>query len=321
MLSHDHTIRKTLFGIAVMALVLLSSTETLGQAGPDPNAGPGPNGAPNNPPPPPAPSPLEFFGNWDLGEIPPGVTLKLEYTASNGCEKFEFQPVEFHYPFEDAKPGMPGYIPLDGPLDVSVKFGQPDLVNLEMGYPLPPPPPPGSPPPKPQVPVDPSNPNNCVSHWGILKVVHPYDYSWESLPNGDSLLHQCLPAEEHYLVTLCLLPYYSGPPGGGSKAKKPRQPARKLPLGLVSPDGSACSNLWYFGVFHPSPPINTPQDCAVYIRAEAHNLFDKLLAPYRAKDAAAWAWVPTGAAIDQLTVEQILIIKSLVFDALAKLAP
>jgi hypothetical protein len=73
-------------------------------------------------------------------------------------------------------------------------------------------------------------------------------------------------------------------------------------------------------VFTPSGQIRTPEDCAAYIRAEAHNLFDKLLAPYRAANPADWAWVPTGAAIDQLTVEQILTIKNLVFDALGMFA-
>jgi len=66
---------------------------------------------------------------------------------------------------------------------------------------------------------------------------------------------------------------------------------------------------------------NSPQDCADYIRAQVHDLFDRALAPYRIENPAQWAWAPAGAAIDTLKLEQIPGLKKHALEALEKVAP
>lgn len=296
------------------------------------------NGAPANQPPdaapagqPPAPAPANpstavTVGTWDLGNIVPGVNYSMHYTLNNGC--VPDQPVTFTYPGS--------IIPIDGPENVTVpgtggNLAPMKIVDMDLEFPPVPPgpasyqwtglgwqaiPPENVPPP----PEDPAAPT-CQNVAGSLVALHK-QVQWDTPAQGGMLITTCLPVKENWQVVLCL---YNQPAansgGGGGGPQKPRQPAKKIPPGSSPPDGSTCSNLWYFDVFVPSGPIRSPQDCAAYIRAQAHDLFDRVLAPYRNLNPAQWAWAPAGTAIDQLTVEQILALKKRVFEALENVTP
>lgn len=302
--------------LAAALLPLAAVHERTPQAGQPQNGAPNgqaPNGAPTDLP------PMQFFDLWDLGKIDPGQSHTYEYQLSNACKPC--QPATFKYPQDQPAAINGDYVPLTGPKKVYVpgedKCPETSPLPVEMTLEYPYPPPAGSPALTPP-PNDPDDKTACSLRSGFLTVVHD-QLIWDDPPDstGGFMRHICQAAEETYLVTACLGQHWPDAPLQGGALKKRPKSTKKVPAGLSPPDGSTCSNLWYFNVFVPSGDIRTPEDCAKYIRAEAHHLFDNLRLRYPAAD---WAFVPTGPAIDQLTVEQILAIKVRVFDDLTKLA-
>jgi hypothetical protein len=242
-------------------------------------------------------------GDWFLGQIWPGVAYNTTYPLTNNCHIG--QTANFSYPSSSPTAGG-AYIPLTSPMPNPVGVGPNSTVPVPMvlQYPELPPPPPTAPPPL------------CWPKMAPITSVHMQSETAEGTGAG-TYVYTCDGTQATYTIYLCL--WDQAPPqqpGGGDKPKKPGPQDLPNPLGS-SAQGSPCENLWNFDIFVPSEQIQSPQHCLNYIREQAHILFDQGLQPYRSADPTKWAWVPTGSAIDNLSVQQILVFKAVIYNDLA----
>jgi hypothetical protein len=311
--------------LVVACAVLVSSAAAQNPGAP----APGPNGAAGQ-------APHSFEGDWDLGEIVPGVTYPLPYTLVNGCDIP--RPVTVTLPGNSLVPvvfGNPTGLEPSAATGSTMTFSVPPGSHplfLELAYPPPPANPPGatykwsgngwSPvTPEEEAAAPQDEGPACSGEHGQLTTVH-HRKQWSESVQGGTLIHICEEAEEHWDIYLCV--YNASSPqsqeGGGRTGAKKRPIERSPNPPNPTPTGSPCVDLWLYNEFVPSGSIRTSADCAAYIREQAHKLFEAELAQYRNADPARWAWVPTGDVIDQLSVQQLLTIKNLIINALPQLA-
>jgi hypothetical protein len=217
---------------------------------------------------------------WDLGMVYPGVVYRPPFPLSNGC------------PFEQlATIAYPNSIPLTGPDGSSpTQVGVPPgtiTELLRLYYP----------------PDTTPSPNAfCTMEAGLLTAIHHEDQ--KKVPGGT---YTCYEAKRTFLISACV---YHGPGGddggGGGGGKKKSPETNGQPTTPNQARTNACATYWATNHFVPSSEAPTPEACTDYIRQQAHLMFDQYLNTNRVADPARWAWVPTGSAIDSLSVEQIM---------------
>jgi hypothetical protein len=233
-------------------------------------------------------------GDWVFGKIWPGVAYNAIYPLTNKCHIG--QMVNITYPLNM---GNQDDVPLTGPATVAVPGNSTVNVAMVLQYPALPPPPPTAPPPM------------CWPAINDITSAHMQTSKAESAPGGTTV-YTCYGTQVTYNIYLCL--WDQAPPeqgGGPGKPKKPKPKDEPKPLSPASqPQSSACENLWDFGIFVPSGEFKSPSDCTAYMREQAHLLFDQRLQADRSLNPAKWGWLPTGPAIDSLSVQQILVLKA-----------
>jgi hypothetical protein len=224
---------------------------------------------------------------WDMGMIYPGFPYETLFPVDNGCRIGTEATIAY--------PNPP--IPIDGLKIVPLAPYEHRKVHMTLQYP------------RDQV----SSPDPfCTLHAGTLTAIHE-----GVLDHGTNFEYICSGAKREYKIILCL---YHGPGGGDSGSGKPKPIQKKTggPPGLQLLSASPCETFWNSSVFAPSKDAKTPEYCLDYFRQMAHQLFDEFLKTNRAANPQQWAWVPTGAAIDSLSIDQILDLRKQIVAALLK---
>jgi len=221
-------------------------------------------------------------GDWDFGAVYAGNTYKANYPLENGCKVG--QQVTITYPTR---------LPLTGPTTVEVPAKS--KIDVPMALKFPPP----------QEAAFVGQNTMCKIMADVLVSVHPELKRVENTPAG-KYTYICHQMQRVYTVSLCL--YNLKPPdnGGGGGGGKPK---KKTP---------ACARLWYSDQFFPTKEIRAPEDCRDEIRDSSHEFFDLMMKPVRAADPGKWAWLPDAAAIDRMSVHQLLTLKQVALEDIGK---
>jgi len=239
-------------------------------------------------------------GSWYFGKIYHGVKYNTSYPLTNNCRIPQNVTITY-----------PPNIPLAGPQNVEVPAHTKISVPMVLEYP-------------PFPPVPPGGPQPDMLFWpqiGSIESLHRKTQTSRQTAAG-TYVYVCHEAQITYKVRVDL---FNGPTpepqggggggGGGGGKKKPGPSDKQQPEQQTA--SSACTGLWDFNQFTATPEVHSAAECANYIREQAHLLFDTMLQPYRSADPSRWAWVPTGTAIDLLSVQQIMSLKTVVQEDLA----
>jgi len=226
--------------------------------------------------------------SWDMGMVYPGFPYDTLFPVHNGCRIGTVATITY--------PNPP--IPLNGLKIVELGPYQTKNVLMTLQYP--------------RDPVGAYPDAFCTLHAGKLTAIH----KGVTDPTCPST-YCCGDARREYRILLCL---YHGPAGGDSGGGKPK-PAPKKGGGPPGPEllsASPCEHFWTTGIFVASQDVRTPEYCLAYIRQMAHQLFDEFLKANRAANPQQWAWVPTGAAIDSLSISEIMSLRQQIVADLLK---
>jgi len=224
----------------------------------------------------------------DLGTVYPGVPYLNNFPVTNGCHSAQEATITYPNPMPLTSVRHRRVVPVP-PLKTV-------LEPMQLKYPP-------DPPDAYEYPV-------CTLHVGELTAHHSGGLTVEDTAAG-TLTYNCHEADRKYIILVCVEHGPGGGGGGGGGKPKPAPKKGSLPpLDLVSSvPRSPCERLWNQGVFVSSSPITSADQCLAYLQEQAHLLFDDYLKSNRAADPLGWAWVPTGAAIDGLSVQQILLFR------------
>jgi len=218
----------------------------------------------------------------DLGVVYPGFPYESLFPVHNGCR------VE-----QEATIVYPNPMPLHGQTIVPVPPYSTRKVLMTLQYP--------------REPLNAYPKAFCEIKVGQLTSVHP---------GFTSHNYTCDSAKREYDIVVALCHGFGADGGGGGKPKPtPQKPGPPTP-DLLS--ASPCERFWQTGIFTPSQDVKIPSYCLDYFRQMAHKLFDRFLQENRAASPHAWAWVPTGAAIDSLSLLQIMTLRQQIVADLLK---